>query len=71
MLDEVHDRYFIVYGVQSCRALKNAGKPWIRQSFFANVLKSLFRQSFFYCQSFLLYGILCTLGDTIYRGDNC
>ena len=48
----------IVYGVgvHSYRALKYAGKPWIRQSFFANVSKALFRPKHFYRQSFLLYG---------------
>ena len=47
-------RISIVYGVHSYRALKYAAKPWIRQSFFANVSKALFRQSF------LLYGIWLT-----------
>ena len=36
----------IVYGVHSYRALKYAGKPWIRQKIFANVSKPLFRQTF-------------------------
>ena len=34
----------IVYGVHSYRALKYAGKPWIRQSFFA-IVSALFRQT--------------------------
>ena len=32
--------------MHSYRKLKYAGKPWIRQSFFANVSKALFRQTF-------------------------
>ena len=48
-------RISIIYGVHSYRALKYAGKPWIYQSFFVNVSKALFRQTFL-PPNFLLYG---------------
>ena len=47
-LDEVHTQYLEFRSLRSSElsCTKNTGKPWIHQSFFANVSKSLFRQTF-------------------------
>ena len=44
---------------------KNAGKTWIRQSFFANVSKVTISPKVFYRQSFLLYGIMLQIQSHI------
>ena len=54
----------IVYGVHSYRALKYAGKPWIRQSIFRQCFKSTISTNFFTTKVFyytVVYSIFTTM----------